>query len=195
WVNQGGAYGGYLSADRDLLKEQLEGIGNQQKEGLSKAIQTITAPVNPKNWLKVLQTISEVSEEATKVGAYQKGLKKGLTPEESAYQARDLMDFNRMGNSVQSANRVFTFLNANLQGKDKLIRSMKEHPIRTSARIAGSTLPPSALALASYANANEKQKEMMDNMTQQEKDTYWSYAIPGTDKVGRIPKPFDISLL
>ena len=35
---------------------------------------------------------------------------------------------------------------------------------------------------------------MMDNMTQQ-KDTYWSYAIPGTDKVGRIPKPFDISLL
>ena len=36
---------------------------------------------------------------------------------------------------------------------------------------------------------------MMDNMTRQEKDTYWSYAIPGTDKVGRIPKPFDISLL
>lgn len=195
WVNQGGAYGGYLSADRDLLKEQLEGIGNQQKEGLSKTIQTITAPANPKNWMKVLQTISEVSEEATKVGAYQKGLKKGLTPEESAYQARDLMDFNRMGNSVQAANRVFTFFNANLQGKDKLIRSMKEHPIRTSARIAGATLPPSALAYASYQMGNEKQKEMIDNMTQQEKDTYWSYAIPGTDKVGRIPKPFDISLL
>ncbi|MGQ7110254.1 hypothetical protein ACUOFC_12620, partial [Escherichia sp. TWPC-MK] len=65
---------------------------------------------------------------------------------------------------------------------------MKEHPIRTSARIAGSTLPPSALALASYANANEKQKEMIDHMTQQERDTYWSYAIPGTDKVGRIPR-------
>ena len=98
-----------------------------------------------------------------------KGIEKGLTPEESAYQARDLMDFNRMGNSVQAANRVFTFLNANLQGKDKLMRSMKEHPIRTSARIAGSTLPPSALALASYAKANEKQKEMMDNMTQRRK--------------------------
>ena len=100
-----------------------------------------------------------------------------------------------MGNSVQSANRVFTFLNANLQGKDKLIRTMKEHPIRTSARIAGSTLPPSALALASYANANEKQKEMMDNMTRKKKTRIVSYAIPGTDKVGRIPKPFDISLL
>ncbi|UYX53362.1 4'-phosphopantetheinyl transferase [Bacillus thuringiensis] len=195
WVNQGGAYGGYLSADRDLLKEQLEGLGQQQKEGLSKAIQTITAPINPKNWLKGLQVLSEVSEEATKVGAYQKGLKKGLTPEESAYQARELMDFNRMGDSMKSANRVTTFLNANLQGKDKLIRAMKEHPIRTSARIAGSTLPPSALAIASYAGANDKQKEMMDNMPQQEKDTYWSYAIPGTDKVGRIPKPFDISLL
>ncbi|MGV2527052.1 UNVERIFIED_CONTAM: 4'-phosphopantetheinyl transferase, partial [Bacillus thuringiensis] len=194
WVNQGGAYGGYLSADRDLLKEQLSGL-EKQESGLPKAIKAITAPVNPKNWLKVLQNISEVSEEATKVGAYHKGLKKGLTPEESAYQARDLMDFNRMGNSMQSANRIFTFLNANVQGKDKLIRAMKEHPVRTSARIAGSTLPPSALAIASYANANDKQKEMMDNMPQQEKDTYWSYAIPGTDKVGRIPKPFDISLL
>ncbi|HDW3056225.1 TPA: 4'-phosphopantetheinyl transferase [Bacillus cereus] len=194
WVNQGGAYGGYLSADRDLLKEQLSGL-EKQESGLPKAIKAITAPVNPKNWLKVLQNISEVSEEATKVGAYNKGLKKGLTPEESAYQARDLMDFNRMGNSMQSANRIFTFLNANVQGKDKLIRSMKEHPVRTSARIAGSTLPPSALAIASYASANDKQKEMMDNMPQQEKDTYWSYAIPGTDKVGRIPKPFDISLL
>ncbi|PFT85689.1 4'-phosphopantetheinyl transferase, partial [Bacillus thuringiensis] len=195
WVNQGGAYGGYLSADRDLLKEQLEGIGKQQKEGLSKAIQTITAPVNPKNWMKVLQTISEVSEEATKVGAYNKGLKKGLTPEEAAYQARDLMDFNRMGNSMQSANRVTTFLNANVQGKDKLIRAMMEHPGRTLARIGGSTLPPTALAIGSQAFANEKQKEIIDNMTQQEKDTYWPVAVPGTDKVARIPKPFDISLL
>jgi len=194
WVNQGGAYGGYLSADRDLLKEQLEGIGKQQKEGLSKAIQTITAPVNPKNWMKVLQTISEVSEEATKVGAYNKGLKKGLTPEEAAYQARDLMDFNRMGNSMQSANRVTTFLNANVQGKDKLIRAAMEHPFRTGARIAGSTLPPTALAIGSQALANEKQKEIIDNMTQQEKDTYWPFAVPGTDKVARIPKPFDISL-
>ncbi|MED2783185.1 4'-phosphopantetheinyl transferase, partial [Bacillus thuringiensis] len=72
WVNQGGAYGGYLSADRDLLKEQLSGL-EKQESGLPKAIQAITAPVNPKNWLKVLQNISEVSEEATKVGAYHKG--------------------------------------------------------------------------------------------------------------------------
>lgn len=57
-----------------------------------------------------------------------------------------------MGNSMQSINRIFTFLNINAQGKDKLIRAMKEPPVRTSARIAGSTLPPNALAIASYAN-------------------------------------------
>ncbi|OUB48346.1 LPD38 domain-containing protein [Bacillus thuringiensis] len=195
WIHHNGAYGGRLSADRDLLKEQLDGLGQQQKEGLQKAIQTITAPVNPKNWLKTLQVLSEVSEEATKVGAYQKGLKKGLTPEESAYQARELMDFNRMGDSMKSANRVTTFLNANVQGKDKLIRAMMEHPGRTLARIGGSTLPPTGLAIGSQAFANEKQKEIIDNMTQQERDTHWAYAVPGTDKVARVPKPFDISLL
>ena len=51
--------------------------------------------MNPKNWLKVLQTISEVSEEATKVGAYQKSSKKqeAHTIEESAIIKRsdDLM--------------------------------------------------------------------------------------------------------
>ena len=31
WVNQGGAYGGYLSADRDLLKEQLEGLVTRKR--------------------------------------------------------------------------------------------------------------------------------------------------------------------
>lgn len=56
-------------------------------------------------------------------------------------------------------------MNANVQGKDKLIRAMKGHPIRTSARIVGLILPPSALAaIASYANANDRQKETMGNM-------------------------------
>lgn len=95
WGNQGGAFGGYLSADRDLLKEQLSGL-EKQESGRPKAMKTIIAPVNPKNRLKVLQNISEVSEEATKVDASNKG-KKGLTPEESIYQARDLMEFTRMG--------------------------------------------------------------------------------------------------
>lgn len=67
-----------------------------------------------------------------------------------------------MGNSMQSANRICTFLNANVQGKDKLICAMKEPPVRTSACIVGSVLPLNALAIASYAN--DKQKEMMNNM-------------------------------
>ncbi|CCW05445.1 LPD38 domain-containing protein [Bacillus sp. GeD10] len=191
WVNQGGAYGGYLSADRDILQEQVKEFS---KDGgtLQRAVQAIK---DPREWIKPLQLLSEMSEEATKVGAYQKGLKKGLTPEESAYQAKDIMNFNRVGNSTQSANRILEFLNANLQGKDKLIRTMIEHPIRTTARIAGSTLPPSAIAYGSYQLANEEQKEILDNMPQWERDAYWPVAVPGTDKVARLPKPFDMNLL
>jgi hypothetical protein len=35
----------------------------------------------------------------------------------------------------------------------------------------------------------------MDNMPQWERDTYWAFAVPGTDEVLRIPKPFDISVI
>ena len=37
WVNQGGSYGGYLSADRDLLKEQLEGLVTSNKKVFQKS--------------------------------------------------------------------------------------------------------------------------------------------------------------
>ncbi|MFC5775164.1 LPD38 domain-containing protein [Ectobacillus antri] len=189
WVKQGGAYGGYLSADRDVLKQNLD---NLTQEG-SKVQRLAKNAVKPSKWLEGLQKLSEISEESTKIGAYKKGLKKGLSPEESAYQARELMDFNRMGDKMQGVNQIYAFLNANVQGKDKLIRAFRENPVRTAARITGLTVPPTALAYASYNWANEKQKELIDNMPQWEKETYWAVAVPGTDEVARIPKPFDIN--
>ena len=60
-----------LSADRDLLKEQLEGL-QPEKEGLSKAIQTITAPLNPELAESITNDFWKYPKKQQKVGAYQK---------------------------------------------------------------------------------------------------------------------------
>nr|WP_243765364.1 hypothetical protein [Bacillus arachidis] len=69
-----------------------------------------------------------------------------------------------------------------------MIRAMKEHPIRTSARIAGSKLPLSALAIASYESANNTQKEILDNMPQQDMRFIIFYSI-------FEPEPFLFTIL
>jgi Large polyvalent protein associated domain 38 len=190
WARAGGGYGNFMSVDRNYLREQLRQL---KREGhpLNKGFKTI---VNPKEWLRLLQALSELSEEATKLGEFRLALKKGKTLEEAAFQSRDLMDFARSGSAIKEWNKVITFLNANIQGKDKLLRSARSNPARFFLRaITGVTLPTIGAYLAMQYLANEKQKETWMNTPQWMKETFFIVPIPGTNDLARIPKPFDLA--
>ena len=193
WVKQGGGYGGYLSQDRDYLQEITKEISKSNAFS-QKAVRF----VNPKVWaektLKGLQLVSELTEEATKVGEFRKALKKGATPEEAAFRSRDLMDFGRSGTSVKQTNRIISFLNANIQGKDKLARSFAKHPMRSLTRsLIYVTMPTIGAYQMREQYSNDKQKEAYENVPQWQKDSFWILPILGTDELARIPKPFDLA--
>jgi hypothetical protein len=104
------------------------------------------------------------------------------------------MDFARAGTSVRQANRIVAFLNANIQGKSKLIRAIKNNPGGTISRMfTAVTLPTVAVYASNHYLANETQKKTIADAPDWQKDTFWLVAIPGTDTVARIPKPFDIA--
>jgi hypothetical protein len=194
WAMNGGGYGNYISQDRNYLRETMKTL---KKEGklYQRGYKTIT---NPKELggliMRTLQAMSEFSEEATKLGEYRKAIKKGATEQEAAYQARDLMDFGRVGSDMRQWNRAVAFLNANLQGKDKIARAFKNNPIRTTTRaLTGITLPAYGAYLAMETLANEKQRETYENTPKWMKDTFFLLPIPGTDELARIPKPFDLA--
>jgi hypothetical protein len=192
WARTGGGYGNLMSVDRNYLREQLAQL---KKEGhpLNRGFKTIA---NPKEWIKLLGALSELSEEATKLGEFRRATKKGKSLEEAAFESRDLMDFARSGNALREANKVVTFLNANVQGKDKLIRSFKSNPSRFIIKsITGVTLPAIGSYLAMQYLANEKQKETWQNAPGWLKESFFFVPIPGTDVVARIPKPFDLAPL
>jgi Large polyvalent protein associated domain 38 len=189
FIESNGGYGNIVSMDRKLHRQAIE---NVLKEGNTPKFRNI---VNPKSWLEVLRTIADVSETATKVGEYRAAIKKtGASREEAAYRARDLMDFARAGTSIREANKVVAFLNANIQGKSKLIRAIKEDPKGVTARaFKAVTAPTIGAYIAQQYMANDEQKVTIDDAPQWLKDTFYLVPVPGTNEVARIPKPFDLA--
>jgi Large polyvalent protein associated domain 38 len=189
FIESNGGYGNIVSMDRNLHRKALE---NVLKEGDTPKFRNI---VNPKSWLDVLRTIADVSETATKIGEYRAAIKKqGVTREEAAYRARDLMDFARAGTSIREANKVVAFLNANIQGKSKLIRAIKEDPKGVTARsFKAVTAPTIGAYIAQKYMSNDDQKATIDDAPQWMKDTFYLVPVPGTNQVARIPKPFDLA--
>ena len=81
-------------------------------------------------WLKdALDTMGKYSEQPTRVGLYKKGLQKTGNEMLAMMESRDAtVDFARMGAKMKTANSIIPFLNVNVQGFDKLVRSVKDNP-------------------------------------------------------------------
>ena len=110
---------------------------------------------------------------------------------EAAYVARDVMDFGLHGTSagIRLLTQVVPFMNARMQGMYKLGRGAAEDPKRFSAVIGGVTLATIALGLL-----NQNDKEIMA-LPDSDHENNWIFRIPGTDKIFRIPKPFEVGAL
>ncbi|MGM7719443.1 LPD38 domain-containing protein [Metabacillus sp. Hm71] len=188
FIRDNAGYGNIVSMDRNVHKKALE---NVIKEGNTKKFLNV---INPNTYLDVLRAIADVSETATKLGEYRAALRKGVSREEAAYRARDIMDFGRSGSSIREANKVVAFLNANIQGKSKLIRAIQDDWMGVTARSAKAVLLPTLGAfMAQKYLSNEKQQETIEDAPNWLKNSFWLVPVPGTNQVARIPKPFDLA--
>jgi hypothetical protein len=193
FIQHNGGYGNIVSNDRKLHQDVIKRV---LKEGDSPKFRNV---VNPNTYLNILRGIADITESATKVGEYRAALRKGVSPQEAAYRARDIMDFARSGNNIKEANKVVAFLNANIQGKDKLLRtafkSKKDFAKFTAKSVAMVSLPTLGVIAAQHTLANEEQKKSINDAPQWLKNSFWLMPIPGTNQVARIPKPFDVAPL
>jgi hypothetical protein len=190
WIDNLGAYGNTLSLDRDVHKKALETVLKQPN---SKKFVNL---VNGKSLIGLLRAISDTTESATKVGEYRAALRSGASKQEAAYRSRDLMDFARAGSSIRPANKIVAFMNANIQGKSKLIRAIKNDWVGVTTRgVVSVTIPTIGIFILNHKYANDTQKSTISNASDWMKDSFWLMAIPGTDTVARIPKPFDLATL
>ncbi len=151
-------------------------------------------------WGKVTDTSENVSRAATYV---QNVEEKGRL--RAAFEARDIMDFSQHGAwpAVRFLIRVVPFLNARLQGLDKIYRSGLKPAMlvamgkgSASDKVAAArfgvvtgalTLATIALYLANYEDEEYRKLE------EWQKDTYWFFRIG--DHAFFLPKPFEVGAI
>jgi hypothetical protein len=188
WLKSGAAQSTFTS--------QLIGKSTETIQGL-KTNKSIFRKIlsSPKNGLEFM---NKVAEESTRLARFKRGIDRGEDVLEAAFQSRDItIDFAKSGNSMKTLNAVIPFLNAGVQGTEKMLRIFKNNP---KEAIIGATMLASTPAL--MLHLHNRELEDYKDIPQFEKDTNWiilardrtqAEKLNGEPLVGiKIPKPFFI---
>lgn len=184
----GAAHAALVSLDRDYIEKNLKEVLRGKK------------PIDiVKNPLKIMQALSELTEEATRVGEFVNVLKsegKDLNAVlRAGKEARDItLDFSRIGLKIRAMNMITAFFNAQIQGTDKMIRAFKDNPKSAFMKaFIGLTLPSIALYLA------QKDDPYFQEIPTWRRIFFWNIVThheDGTLKhIWSIPKPFELGLI
>lgn len=203
FVSSGGAISSMQPLDRASNREALKAVFQLSMK--DKAMNIVKDPKElaklisgytpTKTVVRGLRKAAEVSELSTRVGAFNRTLQKTGDLQEAAYTARDLMDFARAGSSIRQANRAIAFLNASLQGVDKMRRSFVDSPGKFLTRaLTTLVMPTVALHFWNSRGLTEEKKKIYDNIPQWQKDSFFIIPGPGNEFF-RIPKPFEAGML
>lgn len=192
WLMSGGPMATMTSLDRTYLQKGVRDVMGQTNMR-EKARNAVTSPIN------ALAAVSEISEQATRIGEFGRVTKgKPRTKEQilkAGLASREVtLDFGRMGVRGSVVNRYIAFFNAQLQGTDKIVRSFKDNPARTSAKVAASvTIPAVTLHLMN------RDKEWYKDAPQWQRDLFMLIPVGGTedrpDVVLRFPKAFEVGVI
>lgn len=185
WKKSGGDQATMLGMDRTTVKKTLDDL--TRTGVVSKTWNVVKNPV------EMMRVLSELSEQANRLGEFARAEKQlgssksGLA--QAALASREVsMDFARIGAKMRGLNAIIAFTNARIQGLDKMVRVFKEHPVRSTIRAtAAITLPSVLLELANYGD------ERIDEIPRWQRDIFW--LIPVGDVVYRIPKPFELGVI
>lgn len=156
-----------------------------------------------KGW-KAWDNVIDASENISRAATYVQNVEQ-LGKLRAAFEARDVMDFSQHGAwpAVRLLIRVVPFLNARLQGLDKLYRSGIKPSILTAmgkgtdtdkqaaARFATVTGALTVATMVLYlANADDDEYKKLEDW---QKDSYWFIRIGGNAFF--LPRPFEVGAI
>jgi hypothetical protein len=190
-IHFGHIYGDDPNATQMLLDRAIDVNTVMKRDGWSAgARRAINAKL--RGGLKWWEEVGSFSENVNRAALYKQLRNKGVSHFEAAYQARDLLNFSRHGANpaVRFLTQSIPFLNARIQGLDKLGRAMTKEQRGQLITVLGTySLASIALYLAYKDDEDFKQREQWD------RDTYHWFKIPGTEGVFRIPRPFEVGAI
>lgn len=183
WMKGGGANATMVALDRRYMQESLTKLAGET--GLmDRGWNVITSPI------RGLRLVSELAENATRLGEFKKLTGEGKEAIQSAaFGSREVtLDFARIGASMRAYNMITAFGNAQIQGLDRIGRAFADRPMNTTAKVAAGITLPSVLLW--YANHDDPRYKELPAW---QKDLFW--IVMTKDHIFRIPKPFELGVV
>ena len=181
----GGFAKGYIeSGDPKAMARGIEKILAREGQGTRGNILD-----TPRRILNFWERVGTASEMAARVQLYSNLKMKGETHLEASFRARDLLDFYKSGagNSIRVIMATTPFLNARIQGLDRLYRGAKED--KAAFFTKGAIVAGASLLLWAAFKDDERYKELED----WEKWQYHHFWIGDTHF--RMPKAFEVGAI
>ncbi len=186
WQAAGGALASQVSLSRPELERRARWLlGNLTRK--EKVVEALRLP------LTLLETLVNLTDEATRVGEYLRVSKQLGGGREAklwgAYAGREVsQDFQRVGRLGREANMMWRFFNPQIQGIDKLMREFRRDPAKILVRGALITL----ISLITYLLNRDKPEYKEE--ARWRKDLYWCY-YPAPGVAIYIPKPHEQGII
>ena len=190
-IHFGHIYGGDPKATQMLLDRNIDLNTVMPMDGWGKGSMRFFKSKLGKG-LDWWQEVGNSAENINRSALYQQLRAKGVSHFEASYQARDLLNFSRhgAGPAARFLTQSVAFLNARIQGLDKLGRAMsKEQRAQLLTVLGAYSLASVGLYLAFKDDEDFKQREQWD------RDTYHWFKWPGSETAWRIPKPFEVGAI
>ena len=190
-IHFGHIYGGDPKATQMLIDRNIDLNTVMEYDGWSKGSRRFFKSKVGKA-LDWWQEIGSTAENVNRAALYQQLRAKGVSHFEAGYQARDLLNFSRHGAGVfaRFLTQTVPFLNARIQGLDKLGRAMgKDQRAQLLTVLGAYSLASIGLYLYYKDDEDFKDREQWDT------DTYHWFKLPGTETAFRIPRPFEVGAI
>lgn len=181
----GGNLSTYVGLDRDRLKGGIERALTGKQSKFETALNIAGAP-------EIAGRLAEFATILDKHGWLEKAKSGEVPPRHVLIRAINAahdvtVDFRRMGTIGRKINYFIPFFNARLEGLDKTIRTFKDHPGQTIARIISTRLPI-AILYWWYRHDDDDYKERPEWQ-----DQYYMFKIGG--QTLRVPRPHEWGLI
>ena len=187
-IHFGHVYGDDPNATKMLLDRAIDVNTVMKQDGWAPGARRVIGS-KLRNSLKWWEENGSYFENVNRAALYKQLRNKGVSHFEASYQARDLLNFSRHGANplVRALTQSIPFLNARIQGLDKLGRAMSKEQRAQLLTVLGTySLASIGLYLAYKDDEDFKEREQWD------RDTYHWFKLPNDAGVFRIPRPFEV---
>lgn len=194
FFEHGGGMSNMVSFDRSPFTAMQRASKKLKQRGITEVSKDNIVDFT-KSWFDKIRNFNEALENTPKLAQFRATARRTGDMDQAAFDARDIMDFSRSGESVRTINRYAAFINATIQGRSKQFREMKRPEVWLKTAIAGA-LPSIGAYMAYNTYASEEQRRIINESPEWQRQTYW--LIPdwnNENNVWRIPKPYEVAML